>query len=334
MNVLILGGTGLISTAITKQLLKRGDSVTHYNRGVTPARFEGEVRVINGNRYDRPAFEEQMKNEGPWDVVIDMICYHPEDAKALGRVVKGKTKQVIFCSTVDVYGKPATELPYTEDEPLGGVTDYAKNKIVCEELIAEDGKEGRYQTTIIRPACTYGEGGNIIHTFGWESWYLDRLRQGLPVIQFGDGTSVWVWCHVDDCATAFTGACLNEKAFGNAYHATSDELLTWNRSHEIICEAMGWPAPKLIYIPIDLLYEAAPEASSISKFNFAHNNFYDNSKAKNDLGFTCSVPFSEGCKRTIEHLQKINAIKGAETNHLTDDLIGKWNKAKAIFLED
>jgi uncharacterized protein YbjT (DUF2867 family) len=33
MNIMIIGGTGLISTVITRLLLERGDDVTHFNRG-------------------------------------------------------------------------------------------------------------------------------------------------------------------------------------------------------------------------------------------------------------------------------------------------------------
>ena len=35
MRVLIIGGTGLINTAITRCLIARGDAVTVYNRGQT-----------------------------------------------------------------------------------------------------------------------------------------------------------------------------------------------------------------------------------------------------------------------------------------------------------
>lgn len=39
MRVLIIGGTGLISTAITHARIARGDAVTLYNRGQTEADF-------------------------------------------------------------------------------------------------------------------------------------------------------------------------------------------------------------------------------------------------------------------------------------------------------
>lgn len=37
MRILIIGSTGLISTAITRFLVERGDNVTLYNRGQTEA---------------------------------------------------------------------------------------------------------------------------------------------------------------------------------------------------------------------------------------------------------------------------------------------------------
>ena len=41
MRILIIGGTGLISTAIVDQLLERGDDVTIFNRGVTAGSLRG-----------------------------------------------------------------------------------------------------------------------------------------------------------------------------------------------------------------------------------------------------------------------------------------------------
>ena len=47
MKVLIIGGTGLISTPITRMLIDRGDEVTLFNRGQRTERmahFSGHVR--------------------------------------------------------------------------------------------------------------------------------------------------------------------------------------------------------------------------------------------------------------------------------------------------
>jgi len=41
MRILIIGGTGLISTAMTRQLPEKGEEVTLFHRGKTPPRFPG-----------------------------------------------------------------------------------------------------------------------------------------------------------------------------------------------------------------------------------------------------------------------------------------------------
>src|SRR5215203_2300208 len=89
MKILIIGGTGLISSPITQLFLERGDQVTHYNRGkfalysVSPS-----VDQIHGDRTDYPAFERQMQQMGNFDVVIDMVGYLPEDGESVVRAFR------------------------------------------------------------------------------------------------------------------------------------------------------------------------------------------------------------------------------------------------------
>lgn len=48
MKTLIIGGSGLISTAITCQLVERGEELTLYNRGKTLLRVNGGIKVVIG----------------------------------------------------------------------------------------------------------------------------------------------------------------------------------------------------------------------------------------------------------------------------------------------
>ena len=58
MKILIIGGTGLISTPLTGFLLERGDEVTLYNRGETASRIVAGAQILHGNRQDYPTFEK------------------------------------------------------------------------------------------------------------------------------------------------------------------------------------------------------------------------------------------------------------------------------------
>ena len=50
MKVLIIGGTGLISTGIVEHLLARGADITLFNRQQRPSRVATQLPVIVGDR--------------------------------------------------------------------------------------------------------------------------------------------------------------------------------------------------------------------------------------------------------------------------------------------
>ncbi|CAA9590441.1 MAG: hypothetical protein AVDCRST_MAG18-5035 [uncultured Thermomicrobiales bacterium] len=329
MKILIIGGTGLISTGITHQLLDRGEEITVFNRGRSG--FEGGDRVaqIVGDRTDLARFEAQMVEAGPFDCVLDMRCFTPAEAESAVRSFRGRAGQYLFCSTVDVYNKPAARYPITEDELLRegpGVFSYAHDKAECERIFLAAHGRGDFAVTIIRPAHTYGEGSTVLHTFRGATTYLDRLRKGKPVIVHGDGTSLWVSCHRDDVAWAFAAAVGDERTYGRAYQVTGEEWLTWNRYTELVAEALGAPPPTIVHIPTDLLAALAPERAFWCAHNFAGNNIFDNARARDELGFRPTIPFLEGVRRTIAWLDAHDRIDDSDADPFDDRVIAAWRR--------
>ncbi|MEZ4675771.1 MAG: hypothetical protein R2932_16215 [Caldilineaceae bacterium] len=168
MRILIIGGTGIISTGITRLLLERGDEVVLYNRGQRPSQVEGNYTTITGDRKDFARFEGQMQEAGTFDCVIDMVCYLPEEAASAVRAFKGRTAHYIFCSTVDVYTKPAAAYPITEAaerQPSPAVhvrlPQSAMRNCSLPPMIGGVGPPASGRGT------PYGEGGNnLIHALG------------------------------------------------------------------------------------------------------------------------------------------------------------------------
>jgi len=326
MKILIIGGTGLISTAISKQILAAGHELTLYNRGETTPRLPEGYALIQGDRNDPGKFEEQMADAGWFDCVIDMICFEAAQAESDIRAFKGRIGHLIFCSTVDVYAKPPETFPITESHTRHALTDYGRNKAKCEDLFMSSYEEGHFPVTVLRPASTYGEGGNIIHTFGSGTFFLDRLREGLPVIVHGDGEALWVSCYIDDVARAFVNAMGNEKAFGKAYHITGDEWQTWNQYHERLAEAMGAPKPALVHIPADILVRVSPGHTMATFLNFQYSNIFDNSAARADLGFNSTIDWRSGASRTFEWLVENDEIERWQSFPLYDRVIERFKK--------
>lgn len=327
MRVLIVGGTGLISTAITRQLVARGDEVVLYNRGQRQAEIPPVQRIV-GDRNDCAAFEAQVAKAGRFDAAIDMVCFRPEQAESAIRAFRGRAEHYVFCSTVDVYTKPAPRYPVREDAPRvpSPTFPYAFEKARCERLLEAAHAQGDLCVTMIRPAWTYGEGGTMLHTFGWGTYYLDRLCRGEPIIVHGDGTSFWTACHRDDVARAFAGALGNAEAYGKAYHVTGEEWLTWNAIHYAVAEALGAPRPQLVHIPTDLLGRVAPRAAEWCVENFCYNNIFDNTAARRDLGFAYTIPFAAGIRRVIAHLEANEGFEDSDEYPFYDRILEAWGR--------
>lgn len=329
MKVLIVGGTGLISTAISAEMLARGFDLTLYNRGVSEARIPDGAKVVTGNRHDVAVFEQQMADLGTFDCVIDMICFTPTHAESTIRAFRGRTEQLIFCSTVDVYKKPADRYPYTEAAQRLGGNGYGQNKILCEDLFMDADGRGDFHATIIRPAMTYGEGGKLVNLYGWGTYHLDRMRQGKPLIVQGDGSALWVACHIDDAAHAFVQAAGNPVTYGKAYHATGEEWMTWNHYYQTTARAMGLPEPTLVHIPTDILGALMPKRSSPLVTNFQGNTIFDNSAAHRDLDFHYTIPFIDGVRRTVEWLDAHNGVVSEVYDAIDDRILAAWNSLSA-----
>lgn len=298
MKVLIIGGTGNISTGIAKRLLQRGDSLTLYNRGKRRPDFEGDFQTLTGDRKEHRAFEIQMQESGTFDCVIDMVGFSPEDAESAVRAFSGRTGRYIFCSTVDVYTKPAKRYPIREDsdrQPLSKFR-YAYNKARLEEIFFEACETGNFPLTIIRPAATYQDSSTPVGFAG--NHLLHRLREGKPIIVWGD--ALWAFSHRDDVAHAFIGGIDNPSATGKAYHVAGEELISWKQYYGTLARAAGWPAPDFVSIPTDILNRFAPLSAEWCDLNFQYNNVFDNTAAKEDLNYNYTISWEQGAKRMAD----------------------------------
>ncbi len=330
MRILIIGGTGIISTGITRLLIARGDDVVLYNRGRRPSLVEGKYTTITGDRKEFDTFEKQMAEVGHFDCVIDMVCYLPEEAKSAIRAFKGRTAQYIFCSTVDVYTKPAAAYPITEDAEKNPSTNfmYAYNKARCEELLFATHERGDLVVTSIRPGHTYGEGGNnLLHALGRGTYHVDRLKKEQPIIVHGNGRSFWPTCHRDDVSVAFVGAIGNTQAMGRGYHVAGEEWMTWEGYHQGLAKAVGAKPPEFVCIPTDALVRLAPQEAMLTEVNFSYNNLFDNTAAREDLGFRVTIPWVEGARRTISWLEENGMLENSEDFPLYDQIIETWREA-------
>jgi nucleoside-diphosphate-sugar epimerase len=323
MRVLIIGGTGLISTGIIKHLHARGGDVTMFNRGQREDTLQGDVKRIKGDRDDFAAFERRFADER-FDVVIDMICYRPQQAESDLRAFAGRCRHLIFCSTVCTYGgKIPPGVVVDESFPQEPVSEYGRNKLACERIFLDAHAAGKLNATVIRPSCTYGPGGRLIDNLESNSTTWDRVERGLPVLCSGDGLGLWVATHRDDVGKLFAYGSLNPKTFGQCYNATRDRNFTWRDFYREAALALGAPA-RVLFMPADWIVE-----HDRKRFNLLHeitryHGAYSSAKAKRDVPeFRCEIEFTDGAAATLADVRRRGAWRSSDGDELYEAMVQK-----------
>ena len=298
MKVLFIGGTGFISMAVSRQAIERGIELTLLNRG---ARHENPPGSISLTADIHQPEEAHLALQGrEFDAVVDWIAYTPEDIERDLSLFRGRVKQFIFISSATVYQKPPKQSLIRESTPLSNpYWEYARNKIACEERLLKAYREEGFPVTIVRPSLTYDT--NLpIAIGGWGCYTLpERMKQGKPVIVHGDGTSLWVVTHAEDFGRGFLGLVGNPAAVGEAFHITSDEVLTWDQIYRTIAESLGVEA-NLVHIPTDFIARVAPQLAGGLLGDKTWSVVFDNSKIKAFVpGFKASIHFQDGIRHTL-----------------------------------
>jgi nucleoside-diphosphate-sugar epimerase len=313
MDVLVIGGTGLISVGIVRQLQARGAAVTVYNRGRRPP-LAG-VRHIEGDRQDRGAFERACASCRQ-DVVIDMIGFSEADAESTIRAVGGRCQHLIFCSTVCTYGAGiARQVLIDETFPQDPVTPYGREKVACERRLARAAAEGQFALTIIRPSQTYGPGGPLIDQLELDGPAWDRVARGLPVLCAGDGLGLWQATHRDDVGTLFAHAALDPGTYGQAYNATRDEVLTWRDYYRQAAAALDTRA-LLIHAPAGWLIRERPGRFGFLAEVTRHHGAYSSAKARAHVpAFRAEIDLETGARQTFADIRRRGAWRDSRADH-------------------
>lgn len=314
MKVLVLGGTGLISVGVVRALLGRGADVTVYNRGLRADGLPAAVRRLCGDR-GAADFAAHFAAER-FDVVIDMICYTPEEAAATVRAFEGRCAQLVFCSTVCTYG---VEVPpavlIDESFAQRPVSQYGRDKLACERILAEAAARGAFALTILRPSHTYGPGAPLIDQLEADPVAWHRIARGRPVLCAGDGLGLWQPTHRDDVGLLFAHVALHARSYGQAYNATGEDVCTWRDYYARVARALEARAT-LVYAPAGWLLARMPARlgllAEITRFHGA----YSSAKARSHVPAFCPrIDFEAGARETLADARRRGALRASDDEY-------------------
>jgi nucleoside-diphosphate-sugar epimerase len=296
LKVLFIGGSGIISSACSWVAVERGIELFLLNRGQTQRPVPPAATVLRGDIRD-PASVRDALGELTFDAVVDWLAFTPEHVRASMEAVRERTHQYVFISSASAYQTPPARLPVVESTPLRNpYLRYSRDKIACEDLLVSAYRDEGFPMTIVRPSHTYDR-TSVPFDGGWTA--LARMRQGKEVIVHGDGTSLWTLTHNTDFARGFVPLLGHPRAIGEAFHLTSDDVLTWDQIAHAFAAALG-VSPRIVHVPSDAIAAIDPEWGAGLLGDKAHSMVFDNSKVRSLVpDYVATIPFHQGAREIV-----------------------------------
>ena len=336
----MIGGTGTISSAITRQLSAAGHDLWLLNRGNRKDEVPAGVKQIICDIDDKDSVLGGLPN-GTFDAVCEFIGFVPEQVERDIRLFRNRTRQYVYISSASAYNTPLRDAVITEGTTLANPHwQYSRNKIACEELLMREYRDNGFPVTIVRPSHTYCERGVPLSIHGPKgSWpVLRRMLDGKPVIVHGDGSSLWTLTWNEDFAKGFIGLLGNPKAIGEAFQIMSDEQLTWNQIYQTVADVLG-VAFKPCHVASDFLAAVCPDGYDLEGNllgDKAATVIFDCSKLKHAVpGFCATTRFDQGVRRCIDYLNEHPElqVEDPEFDEWCDRVIAAQEEAKRRIVE-
>ena len=301
MNVLVLGGTAFIGLHLVRLLCEQGHTVTVLNRGISETVLPEGVNRLAADRTE-PAKVRSALKDASYDAVFDISGYTPEALEPVIESLEGRIGHFVFCSTTAVYA-PSDVAPVRDDFPLHrgpDAGDYARNKVVCEDMLMEAFSDRGFPATVLRPPYVYGPDNKLKQR---EFSFFARLTQGRTILVPGDGLTLFQSVHVDDLAAAFAAAPGRTQTLGQVYTVAGTQAITVNGYVRTIGEVMG-VSPETVHVEARD-FEALPQRlgipdQDIFPFEWRVSNVYAIEKAMRDLDWTPKYDMRDGLAMTYE----------------------------------
>ncbi len=308
MRVIVIGATGHIGTWLVPRLVREGHEVVAVSRGARqPYHAAAEWRGVKRTTLDRTALEA----EGSFgqtiaalrgDVVVDLICFDIESARAMVDALDGRVGLFVHCGTLWVHGSPARR-PYDETEPRAPFGDYGIKKAAIECYLLERSAAG-FPATILHPGHITGPGWAPINPAGHlDTSVFEALANGRTVVLPDDGLATLQHVHADDVAQAFTLAIAKPTAaIGEAFHVAAAEPITMRAYAEEVATWFGQRA-NLAYAPFDEWQRTVSERNAaITRDHILHSPHASIDKARRVLGFSPRFSAVEAARDAVAAL--------------------------------
>jgi nucleoside-diphosphate-sugar epimerase len=338
MKLLLIGGTGVLSTAITQEALKQNIDVYMINRGHRMELIPKNVHLLKADVKDEKKVVSLLENLY-FDAVIDCICYTEQEIEYSFNLFKDKANQYVFISSCAVYNTIICNFCEEDSPKVLPIWKYSVDKNHCEELLKKLANASNTNYTIIRPAVTYGNTRipyGITPTYGYHWTIVERILNGKPIITWNNGKNRCNITHVDDFAVGVVGLLGNVQAYNEAFNIVGDETPSWREVLDVLSELLQVDV-KTFDIPSEYYAKEIPSRKGEILGGRSIDAINSNQKLKSVVKtFKQNITLKEGIKKTIDYYKTHNYIYGIDYafDADTDRIIAKYAKENSISMQD
>lgn len=300
MKILIIGGSGHVSGAVTQIALAHNHEVWTITRGKRPLP-KGVISLI-ADRHDHNAMKMIINEQDMvWDLVVDCICYDLCDIRQDIELFRQHASQFVLVSTDFVYAPTLRKFPQPEEADHFVTPDtgsaYGWKKRLCEEeLINSD--SGKMAWTIVRPCHIYGPTSELgcMPLHGRDPNLIESLRAGKSLQLVGGGHFLQQPILADDLAETIVSIAGNKNVCHKIFNLAGPDVIESWQYYQIIAELLD---VKLTVeeIPVERYLNEHPEHAS-----FICHRIYDISPIRRAGLSVPSTSIKEGLRIHVKGL--------------------------------
>lgn len=315
MRVVVIGGSGHIGTYLIPRLIGAGHEVINVSRGQRePYTPHGAWQRVTTVVADRTAEEAdgrfgQRIADLDGDVVIDLICFTEDSAKALADALAGRVRHFLHCGTIWVHG-PSVQVPTTEDVKRAPFGEYGVRKAAIEAHLLERAHREGFPATIVHPGHITGPGWVPVNPAGnVNPEVFQQLAEGSEVALPNLGMETVQHVHADDVARLFMDAMASPStSIGESFHSVATTALTLRGYAEAVAGWFGRDA-RLSFLPWEEWRATVSEFDGrITYDHLLHSPHCSMEKAERLLGHRPRHTSLEAVSEAVERLVRDGVI--------------------------
>ena len=335
MKLLIIGGSGMLSSAVVDEAIKQGINVTMVNRGHRKSFINTKAELVIGDVRNNPQIILNKLGERHYDAVIDFIVWNKDQLSLSLDLFSGLADQYIFISSAQAYNTNHKGILTEESPMVQPLWKYSINKYEAEQYLIEFCTANNRNYTIIRPGVNYGSTRipyGIFPSLGMHWTFVERIKAGKIIPTWNRGENRLNLTRVEDLALGVVGLVGNKKAFNEDFNVVGDYIYSWKEVLLTLGKLIGKDV-ETIDVPVDFYasYLIGDEKEALLGGR-AHDLVCSNEKLKKVVpSFQTRYSLEEGMRMTLDSYEKNNFYHGIDYNYegITDRMLNDYRKNKS-----